>query len=1748
MKKLYTILISMLLCGWVQAQIDSVQQIPATVPYGCDFNNPGENARWILTRSGSVYSTYLNHFAIGTGTSVAGGADQSLYISNDTTALEAYGAYMEASHYFAERIIDFGSVPQTYVLELDWKASGGRNGTNIYAGLKVFLRDTADLLPQDEPVYSADHIEIAVGDTGWRHIRVPLDDVSGLKTLQFYTWGYINASARVVPAAIDNITVTPATCDAPQFTVTVEGAHAVFNWQGAPTDTFLLVYRPASESAQSNVYKTVTGSTDTVGGLLSNTEYIAWMAKLCGDDTSAMYMGTHFTTGCGTYPAPFEEHFSDPQHCWTLPPQFTFSSFSGYIQTGNYHSSTGYADTVMAVSPVIDVSHLDHPYLKFSRRQSEYNGEHKDLALYYREDEEDEWHYMGTFVTPTFSNGWYNWKEDSLAIPSYSATLQLGFFSIQHEDQQLATISLDNIYVYDGPGCEVVSDVAFAGQSGDTAYIHWVGASGADRIVRYRPAGEPFWFNTNDLGGYAAIEPLASLTQYEVEVATDCDSLVWIPCTFTSQVLAVGLPYSTDFAETSDRAWELDNGTCLNHWAIGSPLLQDGTAPASNALFVTNNDTTACYGNDNFYTTVVASKRFLMSDISTVHIEFDVLCGGNTQNNVPNDYLKVFFAPVSESYTSSEDNLAYASATATAYAMNFHDYLCQTGSSFYDYKLNLTQDSILHISAEMPNPALNGEAKLVFVWRNDYSTNGDVQPAAVITNVQVWQPDCDVVYGLSVQDVVGDEATVNWTVTTTDSLFTVQYKPQGDDWSDSSVVTMTVNETSAHLTGLNINTLYDLRVRINCGSEGGDWRSMTFTSACLIFVTDSTPYEEPFADPQCWTFPLTQQHGWEAVNGVLRHVTHADTAGNACLVFSPLMDISAVSHPYFKFSRHMPTDNFGGTGIANMVDTLRVLYRTGYQDEWHTLFTYTTSTLNYEWDSLPLPDTLSLLQIGFMVNVNHGRNISVDNFTVYDGPSCAAISNLTVVDVAADAVTLSWTGFNDFGYLIRYHAIDDTAWVYSSTTGSSYVINGLQDSHLYWIEVSGDCAEPNWMPVSVTTLLSAATLPYFTNFSPGSDFGWKLNNSSCTNYWMIGEVDTVNHTGALFVTQNGSTPGYDTTARLLVTAEKLFEVGDADSILVEFDLRIGGEGRNDFLKLFLVPETSEYPAVVNAEYYSPNYGQYNFSTNAFNFTSYAPYTNNSWLNYFISETSGNGFVHITALMKNPVATNPSLTRAKVVFLWKNDHSWGVQPGAIITNIYVSDTFSVCYPVTQLTVSDIHADSAHISWTPIGGETDWVLEWQESSSAAWTAVNVTGTPAHTLTGLTPNRSYNVRVKADCGGNAQSPYTNISFETPLCDFSCPYMFVLSDSYGDGWSGGVLSVFADGVLIADLQAENHHLSQVATSDTVWVDLCHDVFVELSWDGGGFTDECGVTLTGPDGTQLYQQIGYPFVVGDSTVFTFTSDCPYTLPVVVTDSASGITQTEAVLHGHIADPGDLPILARGFELYGGGYTAVSASGNSMAAPVSGLSPSTTYLYHAFAITPLDTVYGNDMVFTTLDEEIPPCPAPTDLHVIDSADYSIAVAWTETGDAEQWRVLYRASSGQMSSDIAYAPSYLITGLQPGTEYQIQVQSVCGLQSSDWTPAVTASTTTGLHDFDRYVRVYPNPAGDVINVECTLNNVQLSGKIEVVDVYGKVIDAVVETRHGTSLPIRINVSDLAAGMYFVRVATEAGMVTKAFVKK
>ena len=78
-----------------------------------------------------------------------------------------------------------------------------------------------------------------------------------------------------------------------------------------------------------------------------------------------------------------------------------------------------------------------------------------------------------------------------------------------------------------------------------------------------------------------------------------------------------------------------------------------------------------------------------------------------------------------------------------------------------------------------------------------------------------------------------------------------------------------------------------------------------------------------------------------------------------------------------------------------------------------------------------------------------------------------------------------------------------------------------------------------------------------------------------------------------------------------------------------------------------------------------------------------------------------------------------------------------------------------------------------------------------------------------------------------------------------------------------------------------------------------------------------------------------------------------------------------------------------------------------------------------------------------------------------------------------------------------------------------------------------------------LNVYPNPAKDFVNVQWTTDNEQFEVTgINVFDVYGKLISTVNMDEN----PTRINVNGLANGMYFVRVTTNAGVVTKSFVKK
>jgi len=291
----------------------------------------------------------------------------------------------------------------------------------------------------------------------------------------------------------------------------------------------------------------------------------------------------------------------------------------------------------------------------------------------------------------------------------------------------------------------------------------------------------------------------------------------------------------------------------------------------------------------------------------------------------------------------------------------------------------------------------------------------------------------------------------------------------------------------------------------------------------------------------------------------------------------------------------------------------------------------------------------------------------------------------------------------------------------------------------------------------------------------------------------------------------------------------------------------------------------------------------------------------------------------------------------------------------------------------------------------------------------------------------------------------------------------------------------------------------------------------------------------------------GYGIVLDDITIGEAAGGPAVVDPTVVTNAADPVAQTTATLKATITNPDNVTITSKGFEwkaTTGGAYTPVVVTGPALTHNLTGLNPNTSYTYKAFIIYNGQTIYGNEVTFTTLAQGVEPCDVPTGLHVTNVENEAIAIAWDANANVNSWNIQYRPQNGTWNSATSNTNSYTITGLTGHTTYEIQVQANCGDGNvSDWSGSVSEETTNvGIEEWlSNSVTLFPNPAKDVVNVQCTMGNVQ---GVEVYDVYGKLIT----TSNSIDNPTRINVSGLADGVYFVRVTTDRGVVTKSFVKR
>ena len=327
-------------------------------------------------------------------------------------------------------------------------------------------------------------------------------------------------------------------------------------------------------------------------------------------------------------------------------------------------------------------------------------------------------------------------------------------------------------------------------------------------------------------------------------------------------------------------------------------------------------------------------------------------------------------------------------------------------------------------------------------------------------------PTCPKANKIAVSDVTESSATLSWAQKgSTVTSWIVKYRIKGEnDWTSINSST-----TTANLTNLSSSSTYEVQIEGVCtGGENPISNIFVFTTNCTaIVVTNTTPWEESFADTlalHCWTLGASE---WKVLNGKLYHSYKNDLDGKA---ISPIFNLTAVTTPAVRFSYTLPDDDqeFG------QVNTLTVLYRASDTVEWTELKSYTTVSTN-EIDTITLPNKSATYQLCFKWSnyFSYANGIQVDNLKIFNNENgggtpdlCVAPTNLVVGAKTQTTATITWNG-NATSYEVQLG--DNAAETVVATTKT---FTNLTANTSYVAKVRAKCDNnqfSEWVTVNFTT-------------------------------------------------------------------------------------------------------------------------------------------------------------------------------------------------------------------------------------------------------------------------------------------------------------------------------------------------------------------------------------------------------------------------------------------------------------------------------------------------------------------------------------------------------------------------------------------------------------------------------------------------------------------------------------------------------
>ena len=379
---------------------------------------------------------------------------------------------------------------------------------------------------------------------------------------------------------------------------------------------------------------------------------------------------------------------------------------------------------------------------------------------------------------------------------------------------------------------------------------------------------------------------------------------------------------------------------------------------------------------------------------------------------------------------------------------------------------------------------------------------------------------------------------------------------------------------------------------------------------------------------------------------------------------------------------------------------------------------------------------------------------AIDNISIVEA-LCAELTSLTIT-VDTGSATINWL-LNDTtqtNWLLQYKLENHTDWYSVNATTTTVTLTGLQGSSHYDVRVQAICGDESsaWLtgtfttPCSdsredVVTAVAGETPTNLMPFNNGSRFSW---NEMIFNANQIGEAGIITA-----LTVNCNTPGTTmtlgtlkiymaNTTRTTHSSNKDWEAQQDLTLVYDgTDVTIGGSATQTFTLNTPFEYTGDNLVVVvskSAAAANTNI-MFNAETQSGDVCLYRGAAGTAYANY-PANASG-------TLLAGTLGT--------------------MLPNLVITKTSCNDAAS-CPDLTDFAVNDITVNGATITWTAGNdNQNNFLLQYKKVDDTEWTDVPCSST-TYTFDNLDHSTQYVVRVKAVCGENDESNFTDeITFET-------------------------------------------------------------------------------------------------------------------------------------------------------------------------------------------------------------------------------------------------------------------------------------------------------------------------------------------------------------------------------------------------